>query len=959
MRSPVVSAVLDRLQVALAERYRLECEIGQGGMAVVYRAYDLKHDRTVAIKVLLPEIAVAVGSDRFLREIRIEARLQHPHILPLHDSGEADGFLYYVMPYVTGESLRHRLEREKQLPLADAIGIARDVASALDYAHAQGIIHRDIKPANILLSGGQAIVADFGIARAMSSVGGEQLTMSGVAVGTPQYMSPEQGSGEARTGGSSDIYALGCVVYEMLAGEPPFTGRTTQAIVARHLREPPPPLRVLRPTVPVTVQIAVERALAKVPADRYATAAEFVGALASPDVAPLPGDGAAPPATARGTRRRVLIAAALLAVAGTGVWRMVTARDPPTDAGKVMVFPLVDHGASDGGAGSGEEVAIMIGSALEHTEPLRWIDGWTWLDERVRGNVRRLATRSARALSLQQRARHFVTGSIARAGDSAMVVLRLHDAVGDSLVSQASVSGANTASLTQLGLRAVGELLPVLVQPGRQVDRGALSLLRTRHPAAVANWLQGEREYRRSHFSAALDFLHRAVEIDSGLTLAALRGAEAANWLERHDDADRLLAVALAQDSLLPPRYRHFTHGLRDYFVGAADSAVANFHRALALDSTWSAAHMALGEVYYHLLPRAGPLDSLAEAAFAAARRRDPDFAPALFHLAELALRRGNVRHGESLVREFDALRPDSARALELSLVLRCVRDGVGEVDWSAAARRSPSAVAQAARTLAATAVQPECAARGFRAVLDVDSAPLDARWGSVIGLQSVLAAQGKRDSVVAVLDAAAASGLPAAMGLYVVDAVAGLETNARADSVIATLGGPYEAMGSTRLWYNGIWQAHRRDVGRLTAIVNAMEALDGRPGVRGVRTLAAALSARLAVLLADSTRALAYLRTISPHATPREISWGFWEPLAGERLLLSELLMARHEYEEALRVADGFDHPQPIVYLLYLPASLRLRIDAAEKLGRSEAAARYRNRLQALRLGDVPPRRS
>jgi len=272
--------VLRRLHAALSRRYTIEREIGRGGTALVFLAQDLKHQRPVAIKVLLPEIAMVLGADRFLREIRLTARLVHPHILPLLDSGEAAGFLYYVMPYVQGESLRVRLKRERLLPMDDALQIAREVADALSYAHSNDIVHRDIKPENILLESEHAVVADFGIARAITAAaGGEHLTDSGVVVGTPWYMSPEQARGERLLDGRSDVYSLGCVLYEMLGGEPPYTGRTAQAIVARRLGEPVPPLRTLRETVPAGVERAVTKALAKAPADRFATARQFAEAL--------------------------------------------------------------------------------------------------------------------------------------------------------------------------------------------------------------------------------------------------------------------------------------------------------------------------------------------------------------------------------------------------------------------------------------------------------------------------------------------------------------------------------------------------------------------------------------------------------------------------------------------------------------------------------------------------------
>src|SRR5213594_3605585 len=237
---------LERLNAALAGRYAVERELGSGGMATVYLADDLKHRRHVAVKVLRPELAAAIGPDRFLREIEIAAKLNHPHILALYDSGRADEFLFYVMPYVKGQSLRHRLHREKPLPIEEAIAVTRDAALALDHAHAQGVIHRDIKPENILLHEGEAMVADFGIALAVRAAAGDRLTGTGLVVGTPGYMSPEQALGERVVDARSDVYGLGCVLYEMLAGEPPYTGPTAQAVLAKQLADPVPGVRRLR-----------------------------------------------------------------------------------------------------------------------------------------------------------------------------------------------------------------------------------------------------------------------------------------------------------------------------------------------------------------------------------------------------------------------------------------------------------------------------------------------------------------------------------------------------------------------------------------------------------------------------------------------------------------------------------------------------------------------------------------
>ncbi len=272
---------IDSLRAALADRYTIERELGAGGMATVYLAHDLKHDRQVAIKVLRPELAAVIGADRFLSEIKTTANLQHPHILGLIDSGDAGGLLWYAMPFIEGESLRDRLTREKQLAVAEAVRIATEVAAALDYAHRHGVIHRDIKPENILLHDGNALVADFGIALAASSAG-TRMTETGMSLGTPTYMSPEQAMGERTLDARSDVYALGAVLYEMLTGEPPFTGPTAQAIVAKVMTAEPVPPHQLRKTVPAGIEMATLYALQKLPADRFATAAEFAAALANP-----------------------------------------------------------------------------------------------------------------------------------------------------------------------------------------------------------------------------------------------------------------------------------------------------------------------------------------------------------------------------------------------------------------------------------------------------------------------------------------------------------------------------------------------------------------------------------------------------------------------------------------------------------------------------------------------------
>ena len=343
------------LAAALADRYRLERKLGEGGMATVYLADDLKHQRKVALKVLRPELAAILGAERFLAEIRTTANLQHPHILPLHDSGQVDSTVFYVMPFVEGESLRHRLDRDKQLPVDEAVRIASQVAGALDYAHRHGVIHRDIKPENILLHDGSALVADFGIALAASSTGGSRMTETGMSLGTPHYMSPEQAMGEREITARSDVYALGCVLYEMLTGEPPFTGPTAQAIVARVMTEDPRSVTAQRKTVPPYVEEAVFVALNKLPADRFATAADFALALSGERQGPGRTRAAtgAPRDRARSRGPAFIIGGLFLALVGLATWAMLRPAPPSGRTYRFEIFfPANEQFAESPGRGA-------------------------------------------------------------------------------------------------------------------------------------------------------------------------------------------------------------------------------------------------------------------------------------------------------------------------------------------------------------------------------------------------------------------------------------------------------------------------------------------------------------------------------------------------------------------------------------------------------------------------------
>ena len=353
-----MSDTIDRLNAALEDRYRIEREIGEGGMATVYLAEDIKHKRNVALKVLKPELAAVVGAERFLAEIETTAGLQHPHILPLFDSGEADGFLFYVMPYVEGETLGDRIDREKQLPVDEALGIATAVANALQTAHDAGIVHRDIKPANILLSRGEPLVADFGISLAVGAAGGSRLTETGLSVGTPYYMSPEQATGDQAVGPASDTYALACVLYEILVGEPPYLGNTAQAVLGKIIQGAPVSATTVRKSIPANVDAAIRKALERLPADRFTGAQEFAKALADPGFRHGEMAGTGVGAESGPWKRLAVVLASLLVVASTVAgWALLRPGPEPIRRVERFAVPFLEGQETNNTGNAGYDVS--------------------------------------------------------------------------------------------------------------------------------------------------------------------------------------------------------------------------------------------------------------------------------------------------------------------------------------------------------------------------------------------------------------------------------------------------------------------------------------------------------------------------------------------------------------------------------------------------------------------------
>jgi len=638
------------LAAALAGRYTLGREIGHGGMAVVYLARDLKHDRDVAIKVLHAEFTSGMSLERFTREVRISAGLQHPHILPMYDSGAAAGQVYCVMPFVRGETLRARIAREKTLPLEDALRLTSEIASALTYAHEQGVVHRDIKPENILLSDGRAIVADFGIAKAISADGGPRLTQTGLSIGTPHYMSPEQVGGEPDIDGRSDTYSLACVAYEMLAGEPPFVGKNSQAIIARQMQQDAPSVRIVRRSVPVHVDEALRKALAKQPVDRFPTASAFADALKSESA----GAAAARRTTASPRIRYALVAvvAVLLAAGGLTAWNRFGG-GATLDADLIAVAPFDVSATALEPWRNG--LLDLLTRNLNGAGPLRAVPasvasaGWKGPGDEASGLKlgRRTAARTA-----------IVGAAYAVGADSVRLKVSVFDVAGRRLVGDVERITASARmdraadSMTVAILELLRHERPLGATRPPSFGPNAIEALKT--------YLQGEVFYRRTAWDSARALYERAVQLDTNYAMAFHRLAFVQS--QRGVGLDTLVYFNAMRAGRL-------AHGLpeRDSLIVTVDSLSA----ALA---------------YQYLLPSARSSDSIRTrlrarlvSTFEVATRRiadDPEiwYAQSLYGSGIYDGRRGRDQ------RQFDALRrtirldstflPAYERAVQLAALL-------------------------------------------------------------------------------------------------------------------------------------------------------------------------------------------------------------------------------------------------------------------------------------------------
>jgi serine/threonine-protein kinase len=632
------SELVAGLAAALADRYAVERELGRGGMATVYLAQDLKHGRPVALKVLHPEIAEGLGTERFLREIRLTARLQHPHILPVFDSGAAAGQPWYTMPYVRGESLRDRLRREVQLPVETALEITRQVAFALEYAHREGVVHRDIKPENVLLSEGQALVADFGVARAVGVASEEALTGTGMAIGTPAYMAPEQASA-GQADGRTDVYALGCVLYELLAGEPPFTGPTPQAIMAKRFAQPAPSVLIVRPSLPRGVDEAIRKAMAPVPADRFRDAAEFAEALDRSSFPAIAGTeasatpAAGPPRWKRLTRHKATAIGALAAIGlGAAATQYLTVRSRELTSRETLLgagiltrrerLLLADFGTRQVDSGLGGVLTEAFRIDLAQSPAVTLVPPGQVaevLARMERPDTARLDPALAREIAVREGIKAVVTGEIARAGPQYVLSAQVVAAKDGEVLTAYRVTAPDStrliAAVDQLSRETrarIGESLRAIDRepPLAQVTTASLPALRLYSAAVRA----GDHEF---DFPKAVTLLEQAVALDTGFAMAyRTLGMYSANG----GDPEKIFkgyGAAMQRLDRLTDRERQFTVGDYYHLIKSDLPRAAAAYEAILEDHPNDREALVNLGVYYTLLGRWSQSESLFQRALA------------------------------------------------------------------------------------------------------------------------------------------------------------------------------------------------------------------------------------------------------------------------------------------------------------------------------------------------------
>lgn len=655
-----MTPLLQRLQSALGDRYAVDREVGRGGMATVYLAQDLKHDRRVALKVLHPELAATLGSERFLREIQIAARLQHPHILPLYDSGQADTLLYYVMPFVEGESLRDRLNRERALPVEEAVKIGRDVAAALDYAHRHGVVHRDIKPENVMVHEGEAVVTDFGIAKAVQAAGGESLTQIGMAVGTPAYMSPEQASGEGEADGRSDLYSLGCVLFEMLVGAPPFTGSTVQALITKRFTEPVPSVRAARKEVTGELELVVNKTLAKDPGDRFANAAQVAQALGSPKVVTPHATPLATPAVA------------------------------PTKK-SIAVLPFTNMSNDPENEYFTDGMAEEIINALMKVQAIR-------VASRTSAFAFKGQKQDIRKIGEQLGVSTVLEGSVRKGGQKLRITAQLIN-VADGYQLWSERYDRDLEDVFAIQDEIAGNIVKALRVVLSEDEKRAIEKAPTSDVRAYDFYLRGRQflhQFRRTGILFARRMFERAIESDPGYVQAYAGAADCCSFLYMYWDASKAnleQADSYSRRALeLGPEMAeaHASRGLALSLSKRYDEAESEFQTAIRLNPKLFEAHYFYGRALF----QQGKYQEAVDQYEAAEQIRPEDCQSPL--LAVQALRslgrideaQATQRRGAQLAERYLDLNPDDPRTLTLGAsALMDLGDRAKAIEWASRAR--------------------------------------------------------------------------------------------------------------------------------------------------------------------------------------------------------------------------------------------------------------------------------
>lgn len=759
-----MSDIPHELAAALTGRYELQMQIGAGGMATVYLAHDVKHGRSVAIKVLKPEIASSMGGSRFLREIEIAARLAHPHIVPLHDSGEAAGRLFYVMPFVDGESLRDRLSRQGPLEIDEAVAITEQVATAIDYAHAQGVVHRDIKPENILLVGDRAMVADFGLGRAVQAARTAPLTDTGIAVGTPAYMSPEQVEGDPALDGRTDVYSLACVLYEMLSGRPPYLADTVRGMLTKVLTEPVPSVRQSRTDVPRTVDDALRRAMSKEAEDRFATARDFLSTLG------LGTSGARRPQLplSRAGRRRLIwgvfgaVVITVGALLAANAWWGTDAAAPAT-VSRIAVLPFAFRGSDVSYLGEG--MVDLLSTKLDGA------GRWHSIDPRavfaMFPDTKAAAPNPAEAREVAERlgARLFVLGSVVETGSAITIDASLYDrSVTDGPVAQASAEGSSGDVLS-----LVDEVASQLLVGDGTAASGArltrLAAVTTGSLGALKAYLRGTRAMRAGDFAEAGDALREAVTEDTAFALAWYQLSVAADWLLRADIAAEAADQAVRFAHRLSERDRRLLEALRTVRQGRAREAEQQYRAIIGTYPDDVAAWFQLAELQFHFGPRLGTPLSASRDTWLRVQALDPGDPTAFPHLARIAASVGDTAALDSIARLVAGIEESNRVPLEVRMlqafsgtsdrerdaVMTAVRleaeVNIAEVGWSASTFLGD---VDAAAELIAVLAEPDRSIEA-RAVGNVWLAHLAVASGKIDEAHARLVAAAQFDTVLSV----------------------------------------------------------------------------------------------------------------------------------------------------------------------------------------------------------------